>query len=34
MSADLARFLALVWPYALGFAAWIAACAYAESRHG
>ena len=34
MSADLARFLVLVWPYAAGFVLWIAACAYAESRHG
>jgi hypothetical protein len=34
MSDDLARFLVLVWPYAAGFAFWIAACAYAESNHG
>ena len=34
MSADLARFLVLVWPFAAGFALWIAACAYAECRRG
>ena len=34
MSADLTRFLVLVWPYAAGFTLWIAACAYAESNHG
>jgi len=33
MSDDLIRFIVVVWPYAAGFALWIAACAYAESRH-
>jgi hypothetical protein len=32
MSADLSRFITLVWPYAAGFIVWIAACAYAESN--
>jgi len=34
VSADFARFLVLVWPYALGFILWIAACAYAETNRG
>ena len=34
MSADLSRFLLLVWPYAAGFTLWIMACAYAEIMRG
>ena len=34
MSADLSRFILLVWPYAAGFTVWIIACAYAEIMRG
>ena len=31
MTADFTRFVAAVWPYTLGFVAWIAACAVFET---
>ena len=31
MTADIIRFAAAVWPYALGFVAWIAACVVVET---